>query len=126
MSEKKNVNTLLDFFFFSFFFDSACPRLKTSIYVLDSGDFFFLMSTFFLINCWKTFLGVLLSVWFTVISCITIYWNGVFIFYLRKNLRIFLCLGKKKACCNVRKPFKSGSVIANCRCTLQQLEKKVL
>lgn len=96
--EKKNVNTLLDFFIS--FFDSACPRLKTSIYVHDSGDFFFfffLMSTFFLINCWKTFLAVLLSVWFTVISCITIYWNGVFLFLLKEEFGNIPLGGKRLA-----------------------------
>lgn len=57
------------------FFDSACTRLETSIYVHDSGDFFnvYILSNKLL----EDFLAVLLSVWFTVISCITIYWNGV-------------------------------------------------
>lgn len=76
MSEK-NVNTLLDFLFLSLI--QLVLRLKTSIYVHDSGDFF--LNVYILSNkLLEDFLAVLLSVWFTVISCITIYWNGVFIF----------------------------------------------
>ena len=41
------------FLFLFFFWIQLVPGLKTSIYVHDSEDFF-LMSTFFLINCWKT------------------------------------------------------------------------
>lgn len=36
--------------FFISFFDSACPRLKTSIYVHDSGDFFFFLNVYILSN----------------------------------------------------------------------------
>ena len=77
---EKNVNTLLDFFYsFFFFWIQLVPGLKTSIYVHDSEDFFF--NVYILSNkLLEDFLAILSSVWFTVISCIAIYWNGVFIF----------------------------------------------
>ena len=77
---EKNVNTLSDFFIpFFFFLIQLVSRLKTSIYVHDSEDFFF--NVYILSNkLLEDFLAILSSVWFTVISCIAIYWNGVFIF----------------------------------------------
>lgn len=124
--EKKNVNTLLDFFIS--FFDSACPRLKTSIYVHDSGDFFF----FFFFNVYILSNKLLEDFFGCPFKCL-VYCNFMYYHLLEWSFFIFTegriweySSGGKKACCNVRKPFKSGSVIANCRCTLQRLEKKVL
>lgn len=63
------------FLFLFFFLIQLVPGLKTSIYVHDSGIFFnvYILSNKLL----EDFLVVLLSVWFTVTLCITIYWNGV-------------------------------------------------
>lgn len=97
MSEK-NVNTLLDFLFL--FLIQLVPGWKPQFMFMTVG-IFFLMSTYILSNkLLEDFLAVLLSVWFTVISCITIYWNGVFIFIWGRigNIPLF---GKKEACCNV-------------------------
>ena len=82
------------FFFFFFFFDSACTWAENLNFVHDSGDFFF--NVYILSNkLLEDFLAILSSVWFTVISCIAIYWNE-FLVLLEEEFGNIPLFGKKR------------------------------
>ena len=91
---EKNVNTLLDFFILFFFFYSAFTWAE-NLNLCSRQWAYFLMSTFFLINCWKTSCYLFMC----LVYCNFMYYHLLewsFYFYLRKNLGIFLCSGEKK------------------------------
>lgn len=80
-----------------YFFDSACLRLKTSIYVHDSGDFFFFFFNVYILSnkLLEDFLAVLLSVWFTVIHVLP--FTGMeFFFLLEEEFGNIPLFGKKR------------------------------
>ena len=84
--------------------DPTCPCLylgwKPQFMFMTVGSFF---NVYILSNkLWEDFLAILSSVRFTVISCIAIYWNWVFIFAWGRIWEYSSVWEKKKeACCNV-------------------------
>ena len=93
--KKMLIHYWIFLFLFFFFLDSACTWAENLNLCSWQWGFFF--NVYILSNkLLEDFLAILSSVWFTVISCIAIYWNGVFIFTWGRIWEYSFVQGEKK------------------------------